>query len=96
MLVSILEKQRRAVAVVKAALLRVGVCNRAVCVTADSWADSGDGFRENYAVFISCPNNEPFFETGGSIAEAVRNTLKVLKGKYNSAKPVDQTEIAPF
>lgn len=95
MLVTIVEKQRRAVVIVKAALLRVGVSHRAVCVTADSWAHSGGVFRENYAVFISSGNGEPFFETGGSIAEAVRNTLNAIKGKYGT-NTVDQTEVAPF
>lgn len=90
MLAEIVDKQRRAVAVIKAALLRRGVSGRAVCVTADSV-----GLVKTYAVFISSGIGEPFFETGGSIAEAVSNTLNAIKGKY-SAHSVDQTEVAPF
>ncbi len=90
MLVTILEKQRRAVAVVKAALLRLGVSYRAVCVTADDI-----GRAKTYAVFISSGIGEPFFETGASMAEAVRNTLNALKGK-SGASSVNQSEPAPF
>lgn len=90
MLFEVLDKQRRAVQVVKTALLGLGMRGRAVCVTADS-----DGASRTYAVFISSGIGEPFFETGGSIAEAVRNTLNALKGKHG-AKSVDQTDLAPF
>lgn len=79
MLVQLLEKQRRAVNVVKTALLNVGVRGRAVSVMADSC-----GAYKNYAVFISSGVDEPFYETGKTIAEAVRNTLKAIKGKHSA------------
>lgn len=79
MLTQLVIKQRRAVSVVKTALLGVGVRGRAVCVTADSY-----GEYKNYAVFISSGVGEPFYETGRTIAEAVSNTLKAIKGKYSA------------
>jgi hypothetical protein len=74
MLVEIVRKQRRAVSVVKAALLGAGIRGRAVCVTADV-------ANKNYAVFVSSGVGEPLYESGGSIVDAVKNILKVIKLK---------------
>jgi hypothetical protein len=98
MLVALVDKQRRAVSVVKAALLNHGLGLRPVCVTVDSWMDQY-GRRENYAVFVqSGGNDEPFYVTGKTIVEAVRNMLISLKGRINDngAKPDNQSEEAPF
>lgn len=96
MLVQIVEKQRRATDVIKTALLSVGICGRSVCVTADSWADQY-GRRENYAVFVqSGGNDEPFYVTGKTIVEAVRNMINAIKGRMNDAGKSDQAEPAPF
>lgn len=98
MLVELVDKQRRAVSVVKAALLNHGLGLRPVCVSVDSWVDQY-GRRENYAVFVqSGGNEEPFYETGSSIAEAVKNMLASLKGRVNDngANPDDQSGEAPF
>ena len=96
MLVQIVDKQRRAASVVKTALLGVGIRGRSVCVQADSWLDQY-GRHENYAVFVSLPNgDEPFYETGKTIVEAVKNMINSIKGKGSGAKPGDESEIAPF
>jgi len=97
MLVQIVDKQRRAVSVVKSALLSVGISGRSVCVQSDSWLDEY-GRRENYAVFVSAPrgsNIEPYYETGTTIVEVVRKVIDSIRGK-NSAKSNNQSEIAPF
>ena len=86
MLVQMLDKQRRAVSVVKTALLSVGIHNRAVCVQVQNWSFA-HGNNNYFAVFIAAQegsNVEPFYSTGNSIAEAVRNTLKAIKGKYSA------------
>jgi hypothetical protein len=98
MLVELVDKQRRAVSVVKAALLNHGLGLRPVCVTVDSWVDQY-GRRENYAVFVqSGGNDEPFYVTGKTLVEAVRNMLVSLKDRINDngAKPDDRSEEAPF
>lgn len=98
MLVELVDKQRRAVSVVKAALLNHGLGLRPVCVTVDSWVDQY-GRRENYAVFVqSGGNDEPFYETGKTIVEAVKNMLASLKGRVNDngANPVVYSGEAPF
>lgn len=98
MLVQIVEKQRRAVDVVKTALLGSGLGLRSVCVTADSWADQY-GRRENFAVFVqSGGNDEPFYVTGKTIVEAVKNMIASIKGRINEngANPGNQSEKAPF
>jgi len=98
MLVRLVDKQRRAVGVVKTALLGVGISGRSVCVTADSWAyPHGNG--EQYSVFVSAPigaNIEPFYVTGKTIVEAVKNMIDSIKGKANAAKSDDQSKVAPF
>jgi len=97
MLVQIVDKQRRAVSVVKTALLSVGISGRSVCVQSDSWLDEY-GRRENYAVFVSAPrgsNIEPYYETGEKLVEVVRNVINSIRGK-NSAKSDVNIEIAPF
>lgn len=94
---SLLDKQRRAVSVVKTALLGVGITGRSVCVTVDKWSyDHGvDGLKA--AVFVSSPNDEePHFATGNTIVEAARNMIDSIKGRTNAAKSDDQSEVAPF
>ncbi len=56
---------------------------------------------DNFAVFVSAPagaNIEPSYETGASIAEAVRKTIDVIKGgtNKNGTKTDNQSEVAPF
>jgi hypothetical protein len=97
MLVNLVNKQRRAVSVVKTALLGVGITGRSICVHSDSWLDQY-GRRENYAVFISAPigsNTEPYYETGETLLEAVKKMVDSIRGKKN-AKSENQSEIAPF
>jgi hypothetical protein len=96
MLTQIVDKQRRAVNTVKTALLGAGITGRSVCVTADSWLGEY-GRHENYAVFVqSGGNDEPFYVTGKTIVEAVKNMIDSIKGRGNGTKTDDQSEIAPF
>lgn len=98
MLVQLVEKQRRAVGVVKTALLGIGITGRAVCVHADSWSFP-DGDDEQYSIFVSAPigvDVEPYYVTGKTIVEAVRNMIASIKGRANSAKTDDQSGEAPF
>ena len=97
MLIQIVDKQRRAVSVVKTALLGLGISGCSICVQVDSWLGQY-GRYENYAVFVSLPNDqEPFYVTGETIVEAVRNTIDSFKGvgTKNGAKP-EISEVAPF
>ncbi len=97
MLVKIVDKQRQAVSVVKTALLSVGISGRSVCVQVSSWIDSY-GRREDYSVFVSAPDGadvEPFYVTGKTIVEAVKNMIDSIKGKKNDAK-TEISEVAPF
>jgi hypothetical protein len=97
MLVQIVVKQRHAVNVVKTALLSVGIAGRAVCVQVDSLRDQYvEG--ENYSVFVSAPNGaniEPFYVTGKTLVEAVKNMLCSIKVGKNSAT-TEVPEVAPF
>ncbi|MGJ0484382.1 MAG: hypothetical protein ACR65R_07595 [Methylomicrobium sp.] len=98
MLVTLLDKQRRAASAVKTALLGVGISGRAICINADSWSGN-NGPYEKYGVFVSAPpgsNCEPFYETGKTLTEAVRKTIDSIKGKANAAASDDQSEAAPF
>ncbi|MGZ4981222.1 MAG: hypothetical protein ACXV8P_06790 [Methylobacter sp.] len=97
MLVQIVDKQRHAVNVVKTALFSVGITGRAVCVQV---YNRGDQYEEgeNYSVFVSAPtgaNIEPFFVTGKTIVEAVKNTICSVKAGKSSAT-TEVSEIAPF
>jgi hypothetical protein len=98
-LVNLLEKQRRAVSVVRTALNSVGVHDRAVCAGCDSGEPPSDS-AENFAVFVSAPPGadiEPYYETGKTMTEAVRKILATIKGhEKNGAKTDDQSEAAPF
>ena len=101
MLVKLVNKQRRAVSVIKTALLGAGITGRSVCVSAFNWSYSCGDDGDNFAVFVSAPegeNKEPSYETGSSIAEAVRKTIAVIKGGTykNGTKSDDQSEVAPF
>lgn len=101
MLVEIVEKQRRAVSVVKTALLAAGINNRRVAAGFDSWTYQA-GRVETCAVFVSAPDGtdiEPYYETGKSFVEAVRKLLAIIKkgqANKNGANPDDQSEEAPF
>lgn len=98
MLVQLVEKQRRAVSVVKAALVGAGIHDRRVSVGFDSWTHPA-GREESFAVFVSGPigaDIEPYYEKGKTIVEAVRNIIASIKGRANSAKTDDQSEEAPF
>jgi hypothetical protein len=97
MLVQVVDKQRRAVDVVKTALLSVGISGRAVCVQVSCWVNQY-GRREDYSVFIAGPggaNVEAFYETGQTLVEAVKKTLNSIKGRASDAK-TEVSEIAPF
>jgi hypothetical protein len=97
MLVQILDKQRHAVNVVKTALLSVGISDRSVCVQIDSSHDQYET-AENYSVFVSAPagaNTEPFYVTGKTLVEAVKNVISSIKIEKNSAK-TEASEVAPF
>jgi hypothetical protein len=98
MLVQLVEKQRRAVSVVKAALVGAGIHDRRVSAGFDSWTHPA-GRDESFAVFVSGPigaDIEPYYEKGETIVEAVRKMLDSIKGRTNSAKTDDQSEEAPF
>jgi hypothetical protein len=100
MFVEMAFKQRRAASVVHTALVGAGLYGRAIAVHADSWLDEF-GRRENYAVFVSAPdgaNTEPFYVTGKTITEAVRNMLSSIKGNKtkNGTDSDNQPEKAPF
>lgn len=96
MLVPIVDKQRRAVSVVKTALLGVGIRGRSICVQVSSWVNQY-GNREDYMVFVSAPdgaNVEPFYVTGKTIVEAVKNMIDSIKGRADAK--TEGPEIAPF
>lgn len=98
MLVQAIDKQRRAVSVVETALLSVGITGRAVCVqVADSRPDQY-GTGESYSVFVSAPtgaNIEPFYVTGKTLVEAVKNMVCSIKIGKNGAK-TEVSALAPF
>lgn len=97
MLVQLVDKQRRGVSVVKTALLSVGISGRSVCVQVSSWIDNY-GRREDYSVFVSAPDGadvEPFYVTGKTIVEAVKNMIDSIKGRASDAK-TGIPEVAPF
>ena len=101
MLVKLVDKQRRAVSVVKTALLGAGITGCSVCISAYNWSHSVGINQENFAVFVSAPdgeNIEPAYETGTSIVEAVRKMVDSIKGgkNKNGTKTDDQSEIVPF
>ena len=97
MSVQFIDKQRQGVNVIKTALLSVGIRGRSVCVQVSSWVDQY-GCRVEYAAFVGAPpgsNIEPFYTTGNTLAEAVRNMIVSVKGRVNGAK-TEVSEIAPF
>lgn len=99
--VELADKQRRAVSVVETALLGVGISGRSVCVSVDKWAfgySCYSGDNANVGVFVSAPAGvdvEPYFVTGKTIVEAVKNMIDSIKGRANGAKP-QVCESAPF
>lgn len=98
MLANIAGKQSRAVSVVKAALANAGILNRSVCVNVSRWHFGHFGAGLYVSVFVSAPTGadiEPFFVTGHSIAEAVRNMRDAIKGRTNGAN-AGVSELAPF
>ncbi len=100
MLVQLVDKQRHGVNVVKSVLFNVGIKGRSVCVTVSNWSfDHRDTDNDiNVSVFVSAPegaNVEPFYETGETIAEAVKNMVNSIKGKKNGAT-TEISEVTPF
>lgn len=99
--VELADKQQRAVSVVETALLNVGISGRSVCVVVDKWAFSCScysGENANVGVFVSAPvgaDVEPYFVTGKTIVEAVKNMIASIKGRANGAKS-EVFELAPF
>jgi len=66
MLVRLVDKQRRAVSVVKTALLGAGITGCSVCVSAFKWSCNLNEDDAKFAVFVSAPkgaNIEPSYET---------------------------------
>ncbi|WP_196240042.1 hypothetical protein [Candidatus Methylobacter oryzae] len=100
MLIQIVDKQRHAVSVVKTALLSVGISERSVCIQINS-SSSQRETEENYSVFVSSPNRaniEPFYATGKTLAEAVKNAISSIK-TVNKAEFIGlsaQTLLMPF
>lgn len=96
MLVQSVDKQKLAIDIVKTALLAVGIRERPICVQVSSWLNEY-GKRVDYSVFVSAEegkNEEPFYETGKTLVEAVRKAIASIKGK-TSAKTVVSV-VAPF
>lgn len=97
MLVQIIDKHRHAVNVIKAALLSVGISGRAVCVLIDNPHDQNEA-EKNYSVFVSAPtgaNIEPFYVTGKTLVEAVKNMICSIKTGKNCIK-TEASALAPF
>jgi hypothetical protein len=97
MFVQRLDKQRRAISVVKTALLSVGIKSRAVCVQVSSWVNQ-NGPRDDYSVFVLAAdgaNEEPFYVTGRTLVEAVNNMRDAIKGRTSGAH-TEVSEVAPF
>jgi hypothetical protein len=96
MSIQITEKQRRAVDVVKTALIGAGISGRSICVQADSWLDRCNERRVNFAVFVqSGGEDEPFYVQGSTLVEAVKNMLASIKGRINGAT-TEISKAAPF
>lgn len=98
MLIQTVDKQRRAISVVKTALLSVGITGRAVCVQVDDSRPAPYETAENYSVFVSAPtgaNIEPFYVTGKTLTEAVKNMVCSIKIGKNGAK-TEVSSLAPF
>lgn len=96
MLVQSVDKQKLAIDIVKTALLAVGIRERPICVQVSSWL-SVYGKRVDYSVFVSAEegkNEEPFYETGNTLVEAVRKAIASIKGKTSAKTEV--SEVAPF
>jgi hypothetical protein len=96
-LVQIVDKQRHAVNVVKTALLSAGMPGRAVCVQIDHQPNQC-GTGENYSIFVSAPtgaNIEPFYMTGKTLVEAVKNMICSIKVGSNSAE-TETSVFVPF
>jgi hypothetical protein len=98
MLVKLVDKQHRAVSVVKTALLSAGITGRAVCVQVDDSRPDQYEKGENYSVFVSAPsgaNIEPFYVTGTTLVEAVKNMVCSIKtGKTDAT--AEASALAPF
>lgn len=97
MLVQIVDKQRHGVNVVKLALSNVGIKGRSICVNVANLTNYRD--IQNVAIFVSPPEGadvEPFYETGKTIAEGVKNMLNAIKSKAENGAIANEFEIAPF
>lgn len=90
MLVAIASKQRRAVSVVKAALLGRGAGNRRVSVTVQNSAHDVNEIRgHSVGVFVAAFGDAAaYYETGCSMAEAVRNTVNAIKRRGDNADSI--------
>lgn len=92
MLVAIADKQRRAVSVVKAALLSKGFSNRSISVVVKNSAHCVNEIGSNslsVGVFVAAlGNTAAYYETGSSVAEAVRNMVNSIKVRGNNADSV--------
>lgn len=97
MLVQGIDKQQLAIDIVKTALLAVGIRERPICVQVSSWLNEY-GKRDDYTVFVLAEkgkNEEPFYETGKTLVEAVKKAITSIKGRTTGAK-TEVSEIAPF
>jgi hypothetical protein len=99
-LADLLKKKQHAVNVVKTALDKAGARDRAVCAGGGNETPLS-ACGENFAVFVSAPSGadiEPYYETGKTLAEAVRKVLAAIKGieRNNGTKADAKSEPAPF
>ncbi len=97
MLVQRVSKQKLAIDIVKTALLAVGIRERPICVQVSSWLNEY-GKRDDYIIFVSAEkgnNEEPFYETGKTLVEAVKKAITAIKGRTTGAK-TEVSVIAPF
>ncbi len=97
MLVRIVDKQQLAIDIIKTALLAVGIRERPICVQVSSWLNEY-GKRDDYTVFVLAEkgkNEEPLYETGKTLLEAVKKAIASIKGRASDAK-TENPEIAPF
>ncbi|MGZ5051562.1 MAG: hypothetical protein ACXWF8_02145 [Methylobacter sp.] len=91
------DKQRHAINAVKTALSSAGINERTVYLQVDRHAGLAET-DENYSVFVSAPagaNIEPFYITGKSLVEVVKQMLCSIKTTKSGVES-GLSEAAPF
>ena len=95
-----LNKQRRAINVIKSALLGAGLGDRGISVVVhQETVASVNADYPTVAVFVSGPQGqeiEPFFETGATVVAAVKAMRHTIKAHNNNATRIVHTDVAPF